>query len=150
MNQFWGQLQGQSIDEAYVLETCLTSGEVGAVYETVVDASQPAVIRIYDANVAGATRLYERWSAAAALSHENLIRIFHAGQSAIGETPIVYAVMERADETLDGVLEARPLTTGETREMLPPALNALRYLHGLNLVHGAIRPSKVMAVGDTL
>ncbi len=150
MNQFWGQLQGQSIDEAYVLETCLTSGEVGAVYETVVDASQPAVIRIYDANVAGATRLYERWSAAAALSHENLIRIFHAGQSAIGETPIVYAVMERADETLDGVLEARPLTTGETREMLPPALNALRYLHGLHLVHGAIRPSKVMAVGDTL
>jgi serine/threonine protein kinase len=150
MNQFWGQLQGQSIDGTYVLERCLSSGEAGAVYETVVDAGQPAVIRIYDANAAGATRLYERWSAAAALSHENLIRIFHVGQSVIDGTLSVYAVMERADETLDTVLAARPLTSEETRELLAPALQALSYLHGLNLVHGAIRPSRVMAVGDTL
>ena len=132
-----------------MLERCLGSGDVAAVYETV-GAGQPAVIRISDANAPGATTLFEHWSAAAALSHENLIRILHAGQSAIDGTPFVYAVMERADETLDTVLATRPLTSHETREMLAPALSALSYLQGLNLVHGAIRPSKVMAVGDTL
>jgi len=132
------------------LGRCLKSSEAGAVYEASLSDGAPAILRMHDSRSPDADMLSKRWSAAAALSHENLIRIFAVGHSEINEAPFVYALMERADETLSDVLVARPLTSSEARETLDPMLEALRYLHDRSLVHGALRPSNVMAVGDTL
>src|SRR6202043_3122370 len=38
----------------------------------------------------------------------------------------------------------------EVREMLPPPLNALAYLHGKHLVQGQLKPSNILVVGDQL
>ena len=150
MSDFWEQWEGEVIDGQFTLGRRLTSSEAEAIYETEGSGAEPAVIRLHASNSGDGDLLWKRWSAAAALSHENLIGIFAVGHSAMGESSFVYAVMERADEALDSVLGGRPLTDGEAREMLVPALEALRYLHKRNLVHGAIRPSNVMASGDTL
>jgi TonB family protein len=64
--------------------------------------------------------------------------------------PLLYLVMEYAEEVLSQVLPQRPLTPAEAAELLPPMLDALTYLHGKGLVHGRIKPSNVLAVGDQL
>jgi TonB family protein len=61
---------------------------------------------------------------------------------------MLYAVMEFAGEDLSQVLAQRPLTTGEAREMLEPALRALEYLHREGFVHGRLKPANIMAADD--
>jgi TonB family protein len=56
--------------------------------------------------------------------------------------------MEYAEENLAEVLRERPLSTDETRDMLPPVAEALAYLHGQGLVHGNLKPSNILAVED--
>ena len=44
----------------------------------------------------------------------------------------------------------RTLTEEEVSMLLVPTLNALEYLHANGLVHGHIKPSDIMAMGDRL
>jgi TonB family protein len=64
--------------------------------------------------------------------------------------PVAYLVTEYADENLGEVLHDRPLPAGETRKMLLPVSDALAYLHRQSLVHGNLKPSKILAVGSTV
>jgi hypothetical protein len=57
---------------------------------------------------------------------------------------------ERAEESLAGVLARRRLSERETEEMLAPVLAALEYLHRNGYAHGRIKPSNVLAVGETV
>jgi hypothetical protein len=59
-------------------------------------------------------------------------------------------VMERADESLNGVLTERALTGDETREMLVPAVAALDYLHKKGYAHSRLSASNVLAVQGQL
>jgi TonB family protein len=79
-----------------------------------------------------------------------LLQIFEAGRTTLDDTDIIFVVMEFADEDLSQILPNRPLTGGEIREMLGPALEALSYLHGKGFAHGRLRPANVMAIGDQL
>jgi TonB family protein len=58
--------------------------------------------------------------------------------------------MEHAEENLDDVLRSRSLTPDEARAMLLPVAAALDYLHRRGLVHGAVKPSHIFAIGDTV
>ena len=58
--------------------------------------------------------------------------------------------MEYADQTLAQLLLQRALTEAEAREMLLPILDALAFLHGRNLVHGQLKPTNILVVGDQL
>jgi TonB family protein len=98
----------------------------------------------------GAERQLSRWQLAATLAHPNLLRVFHSGQCQISNTPVLYVVMEFAEEDLSQVLPSRALLPEEAREMLPPLLDALSYLHDKGLVHGRIRPSNIQSVGEQL
>jgi serine/threonine-protein kinase len=64
--------------------------------------------------------------------------------------PYLYIVMEYADQTLAQLLLHRALTEDEAREMLLPTLNALAFLHGQDLVQGALKPANILVVGDQL
>jgi TonB family protein len=61
-----------------------------------------------------------------------------------------FAVIEYCEESLAGVLRQRPLTAAEAREMLVPALDAMKYLHAQGILHRQIKPTNIMAVGDQL
>jgi TonB family protein len=113
-------------------------------------ASQKATIKLIAADAADAERQLSRWRAAAQLSHPNLIRIFEAGRCQWNGTPLLYVVMEYAEEDLAEILPQRPLTPAEVAELIPPVLDALSYLHAKGFVHGNIKPSNVLAVGDQL
>jgi len=64
--------------------------------------------------------------------------------------PLLYVVMEYADEDLAQVIPERALTAEEGKEVLEPALNALAYLHSRGFVHGHLKPSNFMAIENRL
>jgi len=141
---------GRVIDGRFPLLEWLGSTEQGGVFRTELEGPQPqrAVIRLSGAEDAEA-RLRD-WKQAATLSHPHLMRIFECGRANVDGVEQLYVVTEFAEEALAQVIPERPLSAVEAREMLGPVLDALEHLHSRGLVHGRIKPSNIMVVGDRL
>ncbi len=141
------------VDGIYPLGALIARSVRGTIYETEFGEGAdavPAVIRIWEVEPAEAEILEERLRRVAQLEHPNLLRIYGAGASTLNGVPVLYVVMERAEESLQSVLAERALTVGETREMLAPTLDALAWLHRNGYAHSRLRPSNVLAVNDQL
>ncbi len=152
MTESWkelgGQLEGQVVD-TFPLLRYLAGSEHQAVFLTEYGERRAAIKLIPGGSPLAELRL-RQWRLAAKLSHPHLLQLFAAGSAQLGELPVVYSVMEFADEDLSQVIPQRPLTTGESREMLKPALSALAYIHSQGFAHGRVKPSNIMAVGTDL
>jgi eukaryotic-like serine/threonine-protein kinase len=139
------------VDSTYRLGAVVGRSAAGTVYQTEFGPNAlPAVIKIRDTDMAERALLVERWRGAIELSHPNLLQVYAVGPAMLNDVPVAYVVMERAEESLAGVLTDRALTENETREMLGPALAALKYLHKNSYAHTRLKPSNVLAVGDQL
>ena len=141
---------GRVIDGRFPLLEWLGSTEKAAVFRTELKGPEPrrAVIRVMPAAAEGAKTRLADWAVAAKLSHPHLMCVFDSGRAQIGGVELEYVITEYAEESLSQVIPERPLTTGEAAEMLGPILDALGYLHAQGMVHGHIKPSNVMVVGD--
>jgi TonB family protein len=153
--EFSAQWEGRTIDGTFSLRQILGSGESSAVFLTTyvfpnTSDARPAAIKFLHVEPGKADAQLSEWRAAAKLSHPNLIRIFAMGRCELDALPLVYVVMEYADEDLSQVLPHRSLSSMEAREMLPPALGALEYLHKQGFVHAHLKPSNITAVDDCL
>ncbi len=139
------------VDGLYRLGALIKRSIRSTVYKTEFgEDGLPAVIKIRECESSGSEELLEQWRNAMELAHRNLVKIYATGSSVLNGVPIVYVVMERADESLNSVLAERPLTEEETRELLVPAVAALHYLHGRGYAHSGLRASNVLAVQDQL
>lgn len=148
----WKSWEGRVVD-GFPLRQWLGGSDHSAVFLTEIAGtpSQKAALKLIAAESgAEAERQISRLRATTKLSHPNLIQTFRAGQFKIDGIPVVYAVMEFADEDLSQILPQRALESAEVSDMLPPLLGALSYLHASGLVHGRIKPSNVLAAGDRL
>ncbi len=145
----WKQCEGEVAGGEFPLERYLGGSETRAVFLTRF-ASGTAAIKLEVAGEVEAGELVERWNRAAALQHRHLAGIFAAGTCVLAGMPLAYLIMEYAEENLAEVLRYRPLTPDETREMVLPVAEALAYLHGQGLAHGNLKPSNILAVGDTV
>jgi TonB family protein len=154
MSHDWKQWEGQVIEGKYSLLRYLGGSEYSAVFLTEFrqnEGPQRAAIKLIPASTRGQDDLQlSRWGAAAELSHPHLISIFDGGRCEIGGAPLLYIVMECADENLAQVIPSRALTADEAREMLGAVLDALAYLHGKGFVHGHLKPVNIMARDDQL
>lgn len=148
----WKTWEGRVVDGRFPLRHWLGGSDHSAVFltERPDRASEKAAIKLIAADAREADRVLARWRAAAQLSHPHLIRIFDGGRGQIDDTPVLYVVMELAEEDLSQILPQRALTPAEVTDLLPPLLDALSYLHEKGLVHGRITPSNVLAAGDQL
>ncbi|MFZ0201882.1 MAG: TonB family protein [Candidatus Sulfotelmatobacter sp.] len=151
------QWEGRLIDSKFPLQKLLAGSARSAVFltERNADGFQKAAIKLIPAESCSAENLKEedqlfRWADIAKLSHPNLIRLFESGRCQIDGTNLLYVVMEYAEEDLAQILPSRSLSPGEVREMLPPTVDALTFLHHAGFVHGHIKPSNVMAVNNQL
>ncbi len=143
---------GRVVDERFpLLEWLGGSGQAG-VFRTELQGPQPqtAVIRLVSADSESADSLLDVWASAAKLSHPHLMRIFGSGRVRFDDIDMLYVVTEYAEESLAQIIPERPLTAGETREMLVPVLDALTHLHADGLVYGRLKPSNIMVVADQL
>lgn len=109
-----------------------------------------AAIKILPANPALTDAQLAHWRRLATLSHPHLIRLLDAGRCQLGGHNFLFVVMDHAQQNLAQILPGRPLTPGEVRDLLPATLDALAYLHGKNLVQGALKPPNLLVVDDQL
>jgi TonB family protein len=145
----WKTWEGRTVDSKFPLRRWLGGSDHSAVFLTDLGGSQKAVIKLIAASL-NADRQLSRWAIAAKLSHPHLIRLFEMGRCRFDGTPLLYLVMEYAEEDLSQIIPQRPLTPSEVGDMLPPVLDTLSYLHSKGLVHSRIRPSNILAVSDQL
>jgi TonB family protein len=140
--------QGQTIDGKFALLESLGGSAHSAVFRTQLPGSsnQPAAIKLIRADREDAAQQIARWRGLVTLSHPNLLQLFQAGHCQMAGAPWLYVVMEYAEENLEQVLPVRPLSMAEVEELLPPAIDALAYLHAQGLVHARIKPSNICAI----
>jgi serine/threonine protein kinase len=148
----WKTWEGRVVDGKFPLRQWLGGSDHSAVFLTELPglSSSKAAIKLIASDGAEAERQISRWRAAGQLSHPNLIRIYDAGRFRLDSTPLLYVVMEYAEEDLSQILPQRPLVPGEAADMLPPLLDALSYVHSKQYVHSRVKPSNVLAVGNQL
>jgi TonB family protein len=146
------QWVGHVVDGKYQLGQFVGATEHSAVFMT--EFHEPevrtAVIKLVPADAAEATGQLSRWRQAAQLSHPNLIQILDMGRCDLDGTPVLYVVMEFADENLASVIAKRPIAAEEARDIVGPLVDALGYIHGKGFVHGHIKPANIMAVDEQL
>jgi TonB family protein len=151
MSDTWREWEGQVIDGAFQLRRHLGGSDHSVVFLTERgETKQNAAIKFVQAGAAGAEAQLSRWKQIAQLSHPNLIRLFETGRCQLAGMNLLYVVMEYADENLAQFLPHRPLAPAETRDMLEPFLDTLKYLHSQNFVHGRIQPGNILAIDDQL
>ncbi|HTS10668.1 MAG TPA: protein kinase [Candidatus Limnocylindrales bacterium] len=145
-------LQGEVVDGKFELRQYLGGSDHGAVFLTECGGIKrhEAAIKLIPARAGNAELQLSHWRLAANISHSHLLKIFDMGRCEVENTARLYAVMERADENLAEILPERALTPAEARDMLVPVLDALAYMHSRGFVHGRVRPSNIMAVGEEL
>jgi len=145
-----GDWVGQVIDGRFsLLEWLGGSGDNGVFVTQLAGSGVRAAIKLIPASAQAEDRL-ALWASAASLSHPHLLRVLHYGRAEIEETKLVYIVTDLASELLSQIIPERPLTSDETREMLGPVLDALRYLHGAGYVHGHLKPSNILVVENEI
>lgn len=149
MIEAWKQWEGQVADLKFHLRQYLGGTDRGPVFLTEY-GEQKAAIKLIARDAQNAEAQLARWALAANLMHPHLLRVFQTGRCQVGGARMVYAVMECADEDLSQIIPQRALSPAEARDMLGPVLEALAFLHGKGLVHGHVKPSNILAVGEEL
>lgn len=145
-------LQGEVVEEKYVLMRYLGGSDHSAVFQTQYGGVHPrdAAIKLLPAPPGNAEARLSGWRLAANISHPHLMQIIDMGRCEVSNAPMLFVVTELASENLAEILPERPLTVAEAQEMLASLLDALGFLHNRGFVHGHIKPSNIMAVGDEL
>jgi len=152
MPEAWKQWEGQLIEGRFPLQQYLGGSEHSAVFLTERADQEPrrAAIKLILADPASSEIELSHWRAAAQLFHPHLLRLFQMGRCQLDDISLLYLVMERAEEDLSQILPQRALAAEETRDMLVPVLDALVCIHRQGFVHGRLKPSNIMAVGDKI
>jgi len=143
-------LEGRVADDRFPLIRYLGGTKHSAVFltECAESGDQRTVIKLIPAPPGNSEAQLTRWRLASKFSHPHLLRLFQMGRCTLDDSPMLYVVMEYAEENLAEILSERPLSPAETSEMLGPVLEALGYLHSKGFVHAHIQPSNIMAIGD--
>jgi TonB family protein len=143
---------GQVVDGKFRLGQFVGGDELSSVFLVDYDGQEvpKAAIKLIPADSVDAPAQLARWRQAAKLSHPHLIRILEMGRCELDSTPMLYVVMEYAEENLSQVVARRPLSPAEARDILGPVVDALAYVHAKGFVHCRLKPANVMADDDLL
>ena len=144
--------QGQVVDGKFALAEYLGGSATSAVFLTQRGEANPqkAAIKFIPADSGTAELQLSVWRRCAQLSHSSLLGLFDCGRCQMEGTPLLYVVMEFAEENLSQILPERPLTPAEARDMLTPVFDALLYLQAKGFVHRGIKPSNILASADKI
>jgi TonB family protein len=148
----WKKWEGQVVDHKYQLQRYLGTTDHSLVFLAEFHDPEPrqAAVKFISAEFGNKDEQIAAWKDASNLSHPNLIQIYGAGLCQIEEMSLLYVATEYAEENLAQVLPQRALMAEEASQVLNTVVDVLVYLHGMNLVHGHIKPSNILANGEVL
>jgi Protein kinase domain len=151
MSEVWTRLEGQVVNGAFPLRRYLGSSDHSGVFLTEYTAQNlpHAALKLVPAIPTLAESQLAHWSAAS-VSHPHLIRLFETGRCQLGGLHYLYVIMDYAEQNLGQLLQHRPLSETEVREMLPMTLDALGFLHARDLVQGQLKPSNILVIDNQL
>src|ERR1700752_961092 len=131
MTEVWTQWVGQVVNGVYPLRRFLNASDHSAVFltESTTEGFYNAAIKFVTADPALVEVRLWHWKTATTFSHPHLMRLLDSGQCEIDGRPLLFVVMEYAEETLAQILPYRALSAEEVRELLVPTLDALAFLH---------------------
>jgi serine/threonine protein kinase len=152
MSEVWTQLEGQVVNGSLPLRRYLGSSDHSGVFLTEYSPQNlpHAALKLVPAIPTLAESQLSHWRAAASVAHPQLIRLFETGRCQLGGLQYLYVVMDYAEQNLGQLLQHRPLSEVETREMLPLILDALGFLHSRELVQGQLKPSNILVIENQL
>jgi hypothetical protein len=143
--------EGFCLSQDYTLEQCLGGDDRAALFQTSPGPDgRRAVVKLVPESVVDGPATLDLWHRTRQLRHPNLVELLDCGRAEHGGETVCYAVFEAPDDTLASALSRSPLDREEAREALDSILEALRYLHAQGLVHGALDPDHIVAVGDRI
>jgi TonB family protein len=150
--EIWTKWESQVVNGLFPLRRFLGRSNHSVVFLTECRGQNlaNAAIKIIPEDPSQAETQLSRWRAAAALPHPNLIRLIDVGRCKLGGHPFLFVVTEYAEQNLAQLLPHRGLTQDEAKEMLSPALEALKFLHSRQVVHGQLQPPNFLVVDDRL
>ena len=147
------QWEGQTVNGKFPLLRYLGGTEHSHLFLTERRLGNLAIksaIKLRPAVGQGDDILLSRWRQTATLSHPHLVRLFESGVCEISNIPMLFVVMDYAEENLAEVLSDRALTPAEAGAMLESVLEVLALLHSKGFAHGHLKPSNIMAVDEQL
>ena len=152
LSETWTRWEGQSVNGAFPLRRCLGSSDHSGVFLTEYAERNLSnvALKLVPAIPTLAESQLSYWGATAGLEHPHLLSLFATGRCQLGGLHYLYVVMEYAEQNLAQLLQHRALSEAEVREMLPLTLDALAFLHSRDFVHGQLKPSNVLVVGNRL
>ncbi|MDE1176818.1 MAG: hypothetical protein PW789_09445 [Edaphobacter sp.] len=145
--KLWSDYEGRTIAEAYPLKKLVRPEGRSAFFLTTNGTGTPALVRLIEAHF-DEPEILNRWKTVSEIGQENLMVIRKFGQTELDGTPLVYAVMEPTEISLDELLGNRTLTAEETKDLAHSLIGALQALHARGLVHGQIEPVNILAAGE--
>jgi len=145
--KLWSDYEGRTIAEAYPLKKLVRPEGRSAFFLTTNGTGTPALVRVIEAHF-DESEILTRWKAISEIGQENLVTMRKFGETELDGTPLVYAVMEPTDISLEDLLYNRTLTVDEARELAWSLIGATQALHARGLVHGQIEPANILAVGE--
>ena len=148
----WKSWEGRVVEGKFPLRQWLGGSEHSAVFltESANLPSQKIAIKLTPVESGNTDTHLSHLALTKKLSHPHLIRTYECGSCRMEGSQLLYVVMECADDDLSQILPERALEPKEVSDLLPPVLDALSYLHRNGFVHGRVKPSNVLAVGDQL
>jgi TonB family protein len=152
MTEVWTQWEGQVVNGIYPLRRFLKASDHSCVFltESTTEGFLNAAVKLVPADPELTAVTLWHWKTAATFSHPHFIRLLDSGQCEIEGRPLLFVVMEYAEESLSQILPYRALEPAEVRELLVPTLDALAFLHRENWVQGQLKPSNFLVVNDQL
>ena len=146
--EFWEQFIGRIIDGWELVRVLNTHGPIAVFAVKGESSAEQGAMKVLLLHSAAIDDQLRQWQIAAELSHPSLLRVLGHGRAEFDAAEAAYLVTELADDNLSTALHNRALSEKETGEVLEPVLAAVAYLHSKRMVHGRIRPSNVLAIGD--
>ncbi|MEO8597034.1 MAG: SPOR domain-containing protein [Candidatus Solibacter sp.] len=155
MSELRERWEGVSLPGDYLLTRWVSSEDNAGIFdacsgtEAGPDAARVTVKLVPQTDADGSAQL-GLWQRTKGLEHPHLRRLLDFGRAELDGQIVLYAVLERADDTLAAALRQGPLSEPEAREVLGAALSAMRYLQAQGLAVSILDPDHVVAVGENI
>lgn len=151
-NLDWSSLEGTTLEGGYQVGELLSADDRTACFQIRVlgEYGRHAVATFYRGAGSAVEEELDLWKRVREIRHPNLSVPLGVGLMTLEGSQIVYAVIDKPDEVLSGVLQKRELVEAEADEILRSVARALQELHARAIVHGTVSPDRVFAFGDSI